>query len=78
LWLAAWKDWAHVPVFLLATSFLLHALSPWLNQSATTRLPRALRIALCAFGTGALLELLQPYYGRDRSGLDLAYDGAGV
>jgi hypothetical protein len=78
LWQVAWKDWAHVPVFALATGVLLHALRDWIREAPHTLLPRMSLTAVLAFAVGAGIELIQPFLGRDRSLLDLIYDGVGI
>lgn len=71
---AALKNWSHVAVFFLASHLLLNLLGEWIGQ----RRHRLIGIALFCLCVGALIELIQPYFGRDRSLLDLVYDGVGI
>lgn len=71
---AALKNWSHVAVFFLASNLLLDLLRDWIGQQRL----RLIGIALFCLGVGALIELIQPYFGRDRSLLDLIYDSVGI
>lgn len=71
---AALKNWSHVAVFFLASNLLLDLLREWIGQ----RRLRLIGTALFCLGIGAGIELIQPYFGRDRSLLDLVYDGVGI
>src|SRR3990167_7775848 len=71
---AALKNWGHVAVFFLASHLLLDVLRDWIGQ----RRLRLIGIALFCLGIGVGIELIQPYFGRDRSLLDLLYDGVGI
>lgn len=71
---AALKNWGHVAVFFLASHLLLELLRGWIGS----RRQRLLGIVLICLGIGAGIELIQPYFGRDRSLIDLIYDGIGI
>lgn len=71
---AALKNWSHVAVFFLASNLLLDLLRDWIGQQRL----RLIGIALFCLCVGALIELIQPYFGRDRSLLDLIYDSVGI
>lgn len=70
----ALKNWGHVAVFFLASLLLLEFLRDWIGS----RRLRLIGIALICLGIGAGIELIQPYFGRDRSLIDLIYDGVGI
>lgn len=63
----------HGVVFFLATLILLSMLRPQRNQRATIT-------AICIFATtvGLVIELVQPYFGRNASALDFFYDIIGI
>jgi VanZ family protein len=70
----ALKNWGHVAVFFLGAHLLLDLLRRWIGQQAL----RLIGVALFCLGVGAAVEVIQPYFGRDRSLLDLIYDGVGI
>lgn len=78
LFLAAWKDFGHFLVFGVSTYFLLSVIQivPHTKHiNLKHRLCLAFSVALLF---GGLIELIQPYFGRSRSLIDVLYDASGA
>jgi hypothetical protein len=71
------QDSSHALVFGLATNLLLLAFSPAEPISNTARAKYVLAICSSAFLFGIFVELVQPFFGRNKSLLDASYDLAG-
>ena len=71
------QDSSHALVFGLATNLLLLAFTPSEPISNTLRTKYILVICSSAFLFGIFIELIQPFFGRNRSLLDASYDLAG-
>lgn len=70
----ALKDWGHVVVFFLASAMVLHQFRYWIDRHHL----RLTSLAALCLGIGAGIELIQPWFGRDRSLIDLTYDAVGI
>jgi hypothetical protein len=75
---SALKDWGHVAVFFLASAMLLHQFRRWIESRASQRSWILGGFVVLCLSIGAGIELVQPWFGRDRSLTDWIYDGAGV
>ena len=71
------QDSSHALVFGLATHLLLLAFIPDRPLNERIRARYVLIICSLAFIFGVFIELVQPYFGRDKSLLDASYDLAG-